>query len=146
LTAALAYQGKLIASFPMGKHFQVGFYHWENQADGSRVRWMGQRAAATLPEGPGELILELRAPLPDIEQRPQRVRIRLDRRTYGLTLADREWKRLALPLAAQGTRRHLISLETADTFNPARSFGSQDSRNLGIQLKDFELQTAGDFR
>jgi len=138
LTAALAYQGKLIASYPMGEHFQVGFYHWENQADGNRVRWMGQRAAAILPEGPGELILELRAPLPEVEQRPQRVQIRIDRQTYALTLADREWRRLALPLSAHGTRRHLISLETAYTFNPARSFGSQDSRNLGIQLKDFE--------
>jgi hypothetical protein len=146
LTAALAYQGKLIASYPMKEQFQVGFYHWEQQADGSRVRWMGQRAAATLPEGPEELVLELRAPLPDIEQRPQRVRIRLDRRTYDLTLADRKWRRLALPLAAPETRRHLISLETAYTFNPARSFGSRDSRNLGIQLKDFEPQTAGGLR
>jgi O-antigen ligase len=138
LTAALVYQVKLIASFPMGEHFQVGFYHWEKQADGSRVRWMGQRAAAILPEGPEELVLELRAPLPDIEQRPQRVQIGLDQRTYTLTLADREWRKLALPLSAPGTRQHLISLETAYTFNPARSFGSQDSRNLGIQLKDFE--------
>jgi len=138
LTAALAYQVKLIASYPMGEHFQVGFYHWENQADGSRVRWMGQRAVAILPEGPGALILELRAPLPEVEQRPQRVQIRLDQRTYALTLADREWRRLALPLSANGTRRHLISLETAYTFNPAQSLGSQDSRNLGIQIKDFE--------
>jgi putative inorganic carbon (hco3(-)) transporter len=138
LTAALAYQLKLVTSYPMGEHFQVGFYHWEQEADGSRVRWMGQRAAAILPEGPGELILELRAPLPEVEQRPQQVHIQLDQRTYALTLADREWRRLALPLSAHGTHRHLISLETAYTFNPARSFGSRDSRNLGIQLKDFE--------
>ena len=59
---------------------------------------MGQRAAAILPEGPGELILELRAPLPEVEQRPQRVEIRIDQRTYALTLADREWRRLTLPL------------------------------------------------
>ena len=65
MTAALAYQVKLIASYPMGEHFQVGFYHWEKQADGGRVRWMGQRAAAVLPEGPEELVLELRAPLPE---------------------------------------------------------------------------------
>ena len=66
---------------------------------------MGQRAAAILPEGPGELILELRAPLPEVEQRPQRVQIRLDQQTYAVTLADRQWRRLALPLSAQGTRR-----------------------------------------
>ncbi len=138
LTAALVCQVKLITNYPMGEHFQVGFYHWEKQADGSRVRWMGQRAAAVLPAGTEELILELRAPLPGIEQRPQRVRIRLDERTYALTLTDREWRRLALPLTTPGTRQHLISLETAYTFNPARSLGSQDSRNLGIQLKDFE--------
>ena len=106
LTAALAYQVKLIASYPLGEHFQVGFYHWENQADGSRIRWMGQRAAAILPPGRNELILELRAPLPEVEQRPQRVQIRLDQRTYALTLADREWRRLALPLSANGARRH----------------------------------------
>jgi O-antigen ligase len=140
LTAALAYQVKLIASYPMGENFQVGFYHWEKQADGSRVRWMGRRAAAILPEGPGELILELRAPLPEVEQRPQRVQIRLDQRTYALTLADREWRRLVIPLSANGARRHLISLETAYTFYPAQSRGSQDSRNLGIQLKDFNRQ------
>lgn len=138
LTAALAYQVKLITSYPLGEHFQVGFYHWEKQTDGSRVRWMGRRAAAILPEGPEELILELRAPLPEVDRRPQRVRIQLDQRTYALTMTDREWRRLALPLTSQGTRRHLISLETAYTFNPAQSLGSQDSRNLGIQLKDFE--------
>ena len=146
LTAALAYQVKLIASYPMGENFQVGFYHWEKQADGRRVRWMGQRAAAIIPEGPEELLLELRAPLPGVEQRPQRVQVRLDQRTYALTLADREWRRLALPLSAEGTRRHLISLETAYTFNPAQSLGSQDSRNLGIQLRDFERQATGGFR
>ena len=31
LTAALAYQVKLVTSFPMGEHFQTGFYHWEKE-------------------------------------------------------------------------------------------------------------------
>ncbi len=146
LTAALGYQVKLIASFPLEEHFQVGFYHWENQADGSRIRWMGQRAAAVIPPGSKELILELRAPLPEVEKKPQRIQIRLDQRNYTLTLADREWRRLVLPLAATGTGQHLILLETAYTINPARSPGSQDSRNLGIQLKDFGRQPVGGFR
>ena len=98
MTAALVYQVKLITFFPLGEHFQVGFYHWEKQADGSRVRWMGQRAAIVLKDQPGKLLLEIRAPLPDIEKHPQQVRLTWGKEAYHLTLRDREWTRLALPV------------------------------------------------
>jgi len=140
LTAALAYQGKLIAAYPIGDRFQVGFYHWEKQADGSRNRWMGRRAVIHLPTEPGKLIVELSAPLPGLDKNPQAVRITWGKEVYHLILRDRDWKRLALPVNDTALSHQLLILETRHTFNPARSFGSRDNRNLGLQLRDFRWE------
>lgn len=141
MAAAFGYQIKLVSAHPLPQHFQAGFHSWEKDSAGGRVRWMGAKAVANLGIASGDLLIECRAPLPQIEKKPQQVRIFIGDRQYRSSFEDGDWKRLRIPVPDPGHRPVLLRLETAYTFNPARTTGSRDHRDLGLQLREFRWAT-----
>jgi len=140
LVAAFGFQLKLIGAYPLQENFQAGFSHWEKEPEGSRLRWMGRRAVAYLKTQKGDLLIECRAPLPEIDRKPQEITLRVNGREHRLTLRDHQWQRLLIPIPEPRDGHVLLRLETAYTFNPARAFGSPDHRDLGLQLREFRWE------
>jgi O-antigen ligase len=138
LAAAFGCQIKLVKNYPPKENFQAGFYPWETGADGRRSRWMGSRAAVALEARAGTLLIECRAPLPDIEKNPQQVRLTVDDRTFRFPLLDAGWKEMRIPFSEPGTRFVILRLETTYTFNPAKAGAGRDTRDLGLQLREFQ--------
>ena len=101
---------------------------------------MGRRAVAYLETQKGDLLIECRAPLPEIDRKPQEITLRVNGREHRLTLRDHQWQRLLIPVPEPRDGHVLLRLETAYTFNPARAFGSQDHRDLGLQLREFRWE------
>jgi O-antigen ligase len=139
--AAFGYQLTLIKAYPIQENFQIGFYHWEKDPEGGPVRWMGGRAAAYLETKKGDLLIECRASLPEVDKKPQEVRLKINGWEQRFTLRDRSWKRLLIRVPEPRGRHLLLLLETGYTFNPARAFGSPDHRDLGLQLHEFRWET-----
>ncbi|MBI5583993.1 MAG: O-antigen ligase family protein [Deltaproteobacteria bacterium] len=140
LAAAGGYQIKLIRDYPLGKNFQAGFYPWEKEPDGSRWRWMGRRAVACLETQPGTLLIECRAPLPEIEKKPQQVQMLVNNRVYRFSLGNRDWARIRIPSPEPRPPTVVLRLTTDYTINPAQAGGSRDQRDLGLQLREFQWE------
>lgn len=136
LAVAGAFHWKRITAHPLPEHFQVGFYSWEKEPDGRPWRWMGRRALAYVPTSAGSLWIECRAPLPEIDRKPQWISVYIGNRVQRFSV-DRQWRYLSLAVPEPRDRHILLRLETAYTFNPARAGGSRDQRDLGLQLREF---------
>jgi O-antigen ligase len=114
---------------PVTPGYELGFYHWERQADGSASRWTHGRAALSVPVGGSTLELAFRAPI------PQRVRVWLDRRRAAdLILATPEWRVIALPVTRASGEPLLVEVESGYTFVPSRVSSSRDDRRLGVMM------------
>ena len=59
---------------------------------------MGRRAVAYLETQKGDLLIECRAPLPEIDRKPQEITLRVNGREHRLTLRDHQWQRLLIPV------------------------------------------------
>jgi hypothetical protein len=137
LALAGGFHWQAIKRYPLPENFQVGFYSWEIGPEGHPVRWMGRRAAAHLPADRGALLIECRAPLPEMDRKPQRITVRVGDRYQRFSLGDQGWKRLTISFPEARGRHVLLRLETARTYNPAKAGSGADSRDLGLQLREF---------
>lgn len=129
---------------PVSLGYEVGFYRWERQADGRAVRWSRGRAAMSIPVRGRIMELQLRAPIPGVETRPQVVQVWVDRRLAAeVRLANPEWHAVDLPVEAPAGGRVLVELDVAYTFVPSRLTGSRDERRLGVMMAEVAWRESG---
>lgn len=122
---------------PVTPGYEVGFYRWERQADGSAGRWTRGRAAFSVPVRGSTVELAFRAPIRDVAARPQRARVWLDGRLAAdLTLATPDWKTVALPVTRASGEPLLVEVESGYTFIPSRVSPSHDDRRLGVMMRE----------
>lgn len=120
---------------PVTPGYEVGFYRWERQGDGSVGRWTRGRAAFSVPVRGSSVELAFRAPIRDVALRPQRVRVWLDGRLAAdLTLAAPDWRTIVLPVARASGEPLLVEVEPGSTFIPSRVFPVRDDRRLGVMM------------
>jgi hypothetical protein len=118
---------------PLG--YEAGFYRWERQPEGGAARWTRRRAAVSVPAQGRVLALRLRAPIPDVERRPQVVRVWVDRRgPETVRLATGAWQALDVRIDKPPGAPVLVELEVGYTFVPSRVAASRDQRTLGVMV------------
>jgi hypothetical protein len=132
LASARAYDA-LQRPVPLG--YEAGFYRWERQPEGGAARWTRRRAAVSVPAQGRVLALRLRAPIPDVERRPQVVRVWVDRRgPETVRLATGAWQALDVRIDKPPGAPVLVELEVGYTFVPSRVAASRDQRTLGVMV------------
>jgi O-antigen ligase len=120
---------------PVSPGYEGGFYRWERQPEGGAARWTRGRAAASVPAQGRVLTLRFRAPIPDVERRPQLVRVWVDRRApETIRLATSQWHALDVRLDKPPGAPVLIELEVGYTFVPSQIAASRDQRTLGVMM------------
>jgi O-antigen ligase len=115
--------------------YEGGFYRWERQPDNSPARWTRARAALAVRRAGTVVRLPIRAAMPGVETRPQRVRIWVGSepvREHRLDTAA--WQVLELPAPGLAGAPVLVSIEVDPTFVPAALTATRDTRRLGVMV------------
>lgn len=118
-----------------------GLYAREKTADGRDFRWTREYGALPVTIDRPVLRLPLQAAHPDISERPVTVRIYLvqglfesKRLLRTVTIADNDWRTVDLPVAEENGEKGIIFLEVDRTWNPEKTVGARDARNLGVAV------------
>ena len=135
LTTAFGYQLKLIHDRPLPPFFQTGLYKREVLPGGEKIRWMGKRAVINTNIQGGAVIIDLSAPLPEIEKHAQRIRLWAGKHFQEVIIRDMQWHQIIIPIDKKTPGWMLLKIETDYTFNPQKSGFSRDDRDLGVMIR-----------
>ena len=136
LTAALGYQIKLVVDRPITPHFQTGLFEKETLPSGGQYRWTGRRAIVITDVHGGKINLSISAPLPEVAENPQYVRLWIGGKVHKVILRDNGWYKITIPAEKSFAEKMLLKIETNYTFNPKKAKLSEDNRDLGIMIRD----------
>ena len=126
--------------FPIPR--EAGLGKVEKTESGREFRWTREYGGLTIRIDSPVLAVPIHAAHPDIRSRPVTVRISLapdvfrrGRTLKELVLSSPEWSEVVLdvPAGEVGLRRFLF-FEVARTWNPSKTTGAHDSRDLGIAI------------
>jgi O-antigen ligase len=134
LSAALGYQVKLIYDRPLNPFFRTGLYDREVAAGGEKVYWTGKRAVINTKIQEDSVTLSLSAPLPEIRQHPQQVRLWVGGHSREVSLNDAQWHQIVIPIDDQSAGRILLKIEVSHTHNPQKDKFGKDDRDLGVLI------------
>lgn len=126
--------------FPIPR--EAGLGKVEKTADGQEFRWTREYGGLTVRIDSPVLAVPIHATHPDIGSRPVTIRISLapdifhrGRTLKELTLSSPEWREVVLDLpAGEVGHRRVLFFEIGRTWNPSKTTGAPDSRNLGIAV------------
>lgn len=119
---------------PISKNFAEGFHQWEAQPDGTAARWASGTAVMGVEVAGETMTLELSAPLPGLDKKPQVVHINFDGGKMEVTLNDASWKTVAIHTRAKPGETRLLKIHSERVVNLSE-MGGQDDRNLGVMVK-----------
>jgi hypothetical protein len=122
-----------------------GVYPPEKTADGREFRWTGRTAGFHFrPVGP-EVRVSLLASHRNIARSPVHVRVFFTddffrhRLPMGeIVLRDNVWQEAAFSLPGSGREEGILLFEVSRTWNPGRSSGAPDARDLGVAVGRIE--------
>ena len=138
----LCYPARALGEWPPPGQGSTWGYSWglfsEESAQSEPYRWTGQQAIVDIevPAASTSLDLSVAAPSPIRDGQPTQVRFQLGHQVEYRTL--RSVERVTVPLAIvpedidQGRIR--LTIEVEPVFVPSESSGSDDSRELGLQI------------
>jgi len=120
-----------------------GFYPPEQTSAGKTFQWAGKSAVRTLRMEKPVISFSIHASHPDIQDHPVTVKIYLvnnffrEKRLLGkVILQDRKWKQLRYSLPEEKGREVMLLFKVSRVWNPWRSSGIKDIRNLGVAVGD----------
>lgn len=131
-----------------GLEQNFGLYQLEKTPDGKKFRWTRGYGGVSLIINKPEISIPLHASHPDIKQHPVTVKIYLvkdlfkQKKLLGeINLRDSGWQTFTCSIPEEVGRKVIILIKSSRTWNPLKTFGSPDPRNLGaaigtIQFKD----------
>jgi O-antigen ligase len=122
-----------------------GLDRQEKTADGREFRWSKRYAGLAVKIKKPVMEISLHASHPDIQRNPVRVRIFLVRRLFrektllaDISLDNSIWKTCAFPVSALMNREVILLIKVSRTWNPHKTLGIPDSRNLGVALGNIQ--------
>jgi hypothetical protein len=124
-----------------------GLDRWEKTEDGREFRWSREYAGLDLTVDKPTIVLPVHASHPDIKARPVTVEVYLAEGLFKsksrLTrfLLDRnDWQTITVSLPQKTGSRVLLLLTVSRTWNPQKTIGAPDPRNLGIAVGRVEFK------
>ncbi len=125
----------------LGIRQEFGLDRLEKTPDGREFRWSQRRAALTVAMTKATLEIPLFASHPDVGENPVRVRVyrvvgffRGEELLGEVTLRDSAWTTCRFSLPDATGHDIVVLLEVSRTWNPLKTLGVPDPRNLGVGI------------
>jgi hypothetical protein len=128
------WQVKNIVERPLPGGFNTGFYQWEGQPDGTAARWTCGTAVMNVEVAGETMTLELSAPLPGIDKKPQVVHINFVGEKREVMFNDASWKTVVFNVRGTPGETRILKIRTEHVVNLSKT-GGQDDRDLGVMVK-----------
>ena len=119
-----------------------GLYDAETDPQSGGFRWTGKTAGFSLIRPSPRFVLTVRASNPDLGVHPVPVRIYRANRHFRkgelagtIVLKDASWTRFPIEIPDAGEGTVYLVIEPERTWNPRRSLGATDGRDLGVSVK-----------
>jgi O-antigen ligase len=125
----------------LGIRQEFGLDRIEKTPEGREFRWSQRRAALTVAMTKATLEIPLLASHPDVRENPVQVRVyrvvgffRGKELLGGVTLRDSDWTTGRFSLPGEAGHDIIVLLEVSRTWNPLKTLGVPDPRNLGVAV------------
>ncbi|HEX2694156.1 MAG TPA: hypothetical protein VHP61_00260, partial [Acidobacteriota bacterium] len=122
-----------------------GVYPPEKTADGREFRWTGKTAGLHVRSVGPEVRISLLASHPNIAESPVCVRVFFTADLFRhrlplgeIVLRENAWQEIAFNLPESGQEEGILLFEVSRTWNPGRSSGVPDARDLGVAVGRIE--------
>lgn len=130
----------------LGIRQEFGLDRTEMTPEGREFRWSRKRAAMTVRMAGPELGIPLLVSHPDVRERPVVVSVsqvvdffRGKKRLAEFTIRDNSWMTYRLPLPGETGRDVILLFDVSRTWNPLKTLGAPDPRNLGVAIGKIEF-------
>jgi hypothetical protein len=125
-----------------------GLYAPEKTPDGREFRWTREYGGIPVKFEKSALSLPIHASHPDIKKKPVRVRIYLVKDLFKhktflkeIILAQNDWQDVALSVPPEDIGQEaILLLKISRTWNPLKTKGVPDPRNLGVAVGKIEFR------
>lgn len=125
-----------------------GLYQLEKTQDGREFRWTRGYGGLTIKIGKPVIEIPMLASHPDIEKNPLRVKIYLIKNFFKekrmldeVVLTENSWKTYEYYIPEEVNRQAILLFKVSRTWNPLKTFGTPDPRNLGIAIGEINFKT-----
>lgn len=125
-----------------------GLYRLEKTQDGREFRWTRGYGGLTIKIEKPVIEIPMLASHPDIEKNPLRVKIYLikdffkeKRMLDEVVLTENSWKTYEYYVPEEVNRQAILLFKVSRTWNPLKTFGTPDPRNLGIAIGEIKFKT-----
>lgn len=129
----------------LGINQNFGFYKKETTEQGKEFRWTQKYGGMTIHLKRPVLKLSLLASHPDIDKNPVRVKIYLVKDLFRekklleeVVLERSVWETYEFSVAEEVGGKYILFFEVSRTWNPLRSTGAPDPRNLGVAVGEIQ--------
>jgi hypothetical protein len=131
----------------LGIKQDCGFYEHEKTNDGREFRWTREYGGLTVKIEKSIIEIPLLASHPDIKQKPVRVKIYLIKDFFkqkklldDLTLTQDIWKKYEYDVSQEVGQELILLVKVNRTWNPFKTVGTPDPRNLGVAMGKIEFK------
>jgi len=131
----------------LGIKQDFGFYQLEKTDDGRHFRWTREYGGQTIKVEKPVIEIPLLASHPDIQEKPVKVKVYLvkelfkHRKLLGeLVLNQGFWKTYAYEVPGEIGQELILLVKVNRTWNPLKTLGVPDPRNLGVAMGKIELK------
>jgi hypothetical protein len=131
----------------LGIKQEFGLDKVEKTTDGREFRWTREYGGMTLEIEKPILMLPLHASHPDIQKNPVKVKIYLIKKFFKqkkllkeISLAQSDWQAMTLSIPEEVGNEVILLIKVSRTWNPLKTLGTPDSRNLGVAIGRIEFK------
>lgn len=127
-----------------------GFYDVEKTPSGKEFRWTKKNSGMTLSVEKPVISISVQASHPDIQQKPVKVKIFIIKDFFRkkelldeVVLNDRTWNTYEYEVPAQIGEEVILLFKVSRIWNPWKTTGALDLRNLGIAVGKIQFKEKG---
>jgi len=124
-----------------------GFYQLEKTEDGREFRWTRSYGGVTIKVEKPVIEIPLLASHPDIMKHPVKVKIFLVKGLFKqkklldeITLNQSMWKTYEYSIPEEVNQEAILLLKVSRTWNPQKTLGTPDPRNLGVAIGEIRFK------
>jgi LPXTG-motif cell wall-anchored protein len=125
-----------------------GLYPLEKTEDGREFRWTRGYGGLTIKIEEPVIEIPMQASHPDIGKNPLRVKIYLIKDFFKekrlldeVLLTENSWKTVEYYIPEEVNQQAILLFKVSRTWNPLKTFGTPDPRNLGIAVGKINFKT-----
>jgi len=124
-----------------------GFYQLEKTNDGREFRWTGSHGGITLRVEKAVMVIPLLASHPDLNRHPVTVEIHLIKQYFKekrllkkILVRQNIWQSFVFSIPDEVGREVIVLFKVSRTWNPLKTIGTADHRNLGVAVGRIEFK------